>query len=75
MRVLIGFLEAIGVIIAIGAWGLIPDILWDYGYKLWAMVAFVVIPIGLFDLAQRYDEWRKPRLTRIQNNSYRTQAK
>jgi hypothetical protein len=69
MRLLTGFLEIVGVFIALCAWGLIPDLLWEYDYKLCAIAAFLLIPVGLLYLVQRFYEWRSPRLIRSRNKT------
>ena len=70
MKLLICFLETLAVIIALGLWGLIPDMLWDYGYKLGAMAAFLIIPFGLFFIAQSYGDWRRNWLNHGQRRSF-----
>jgi hypothetical protein len=69
MRRLTGFLEIVGVFVALFAWGLIPDLLWEFDYKLCAMAAFLVIPIGLFYLVETFYEWRSPRLIRNEDKT------
>ena len=58
MKLLISFLESVGVLLALGIWGIIPTVLWDYGYSFLAMVAFLAIPFALFSLVHQYYEWR-----------------
>ena len=69
MRLLTGFLEIVVVFIALCAWGLIPDLLWEFDYKLCAMAAFLLIPFGLFYLIHSIYEWRSPRLIRRQDKT------
>ena len=59
MRHFQGILEITGVLSAICAWGLAPDLLWDYGYKLWAMIYFVLMPPVLFYIIHYYEDWRR----------------
>jgi hypothetical protein len=59
MRQFIGILDILTVILALGSWGLITDMLWDADYKLPAMAAFMLIPVGFFHLAPWYDQWRR----------------
>jgi hypothetical protein len=59
MRRFIGILDTLAVILALGSWGLITDILWDADYKTPAMAAFLLIPVGIFYLAPWYDQWRR----------------
>jgi hypothetical protein len=69
MRLLTGFLEIVGVFIALCAWGLIPDLLWEYDYKLCAIAAFLLIPVGFFYLVQLIYEWRPPGLIRSKDKN------
>jgi hypothetical protein len=59
MKQFTGILDIVAVVFALGSWGLITDMLWDAGYKLPAMAAFILIPAGFFYLAPWYDQWRK----------------
>lgn len=65
MKTLIGLLEIGGVILALVTWGLVPTLLWDYGYDFLGMVAFVIIPLGLFALAHKHDELRSSPLRNV----------
>ena len=59
MRLLTGFSEIVGVLFGLCVWGLVPEILWDNGYKFFAAAAFISIPYFLFYLAHSYGEWQK----------------
>ena len=50
MKLLAGFANIVGVLISLCVWGLVPDLLWDHGYKLFAAIAFVFIPFCLLHL-------------------------
>jgi ABC-type nitrate/sulfonate/bicarbonate transport system permease component len=63
MNRLIGILNILTVILALGLWGLITDMLWDADYKLPAMAAFILMPVGFFYLAPWYDQWRRTLLS------------
>jgi hypothetical protein len=64
MNQFIGILNILTVILALGSWGLITDMLWDADYKLPAMAVFILMPVGFFYLAAWYDQWRKTLLSR-----------
>jgi hypothetical protein len=68
MKLLIGFLEIVGVLVALSTWGIIPALLWDYGYNSLALVTFLVIPFCLFTIALEYEEWRAPRRRRYKDS-------
>ena len=53
--------EVAGVVLALCAWGLIPQLLWEHDYRLGAMAAFLLLPIGYFELACSYNERHQAR--------------
>lgn len=59
MKLLTGFLKIAGVVICLFVWGLVPDLLWDHGYKFLATITFILIPYCLLYFAFSYGEWRK----------------
>jgi hypothetical protein len=58
MWILSGIFKVAGVVLTLCVWGLIPDLLWEYGYKFPALMTFLIIPIVLFELVHRYNEWK-----------------
>ncbi len=59
MRLLVNLLEILAVIVALCLWGLVPEILSDYGYPLASMAAFILIPLGLLRLGIIYQMRRR----------------
>jgi hypothetical protein len=59
-----GVLEIIGFLTALVAWVMVPEVLWEHGHWLLAVVAFLLISVGLITVMNRYDEWRKDWLER-----------
>jgi hypothetical protein len=64
MRQFIGILDTLTVILALSSWGFITDMLWEAEYKLPAMAALLLIPVGYLWLAPLYDQCRNMLLSR-----------
>ncbi len=75
MRFLAGFFELAGTAFAICVWWLIQQQLWDHGYKLLAITAFLLIPAAYFELACSYHGWRESRCDKGGQSSSRDPTK
>jgi hypothetical protein len=54
MRLFKWVLEPAAVTLALCAWALIPELLWRQDYNFFASLAFLLLPLGFFEIACFY---------------------
>jgi len=59
MRRFVGVLELAAVALALFAWVLIPELLWELDCNFGGTVAFLILPVVFFELGYSYNDSRK----------------